>query len=381
MSNMMLQGSRSIVQQHQPVRWVWRHLMQVETSMITAQPCQRRARTLRSCQSLNAPGIITSSLVARRHFSTSTQISTTDPAKPITDTTTTPIVNESSASSTIPIADHGNSSIVSTDTAPEAPSATTSPVSASSPPSSSLSTSTSTPSSTPHPGYLISDQSVFLADGTQATINELLKDKKVLLLGYVAAYTRLCQQSLSAYAHKAHELKKKHGIDHLYAIAVNDHAVLASFAQSLSLTHGGSNNSLSLIADYDARVTRWLGMEIDLTAVGFGLRSQRYVMLVDHQQIKLVRVEPNVGTLDVTSVDNIIKILNNMKKEKEAAEKQQQQSQQSSSSEKECIDKQPIVDAKPIPEKPGGVGIPTDTTKPLVPTEAEEAQRIPPLIQ
>ena len=172
----------------------------------------------------------------------------------------------------------------------------------------------------------MSDQTVFLSDGKQVTINELLRDRRVLLLGFVAAYTRLCQQSMSAYASRASELKKRYNVDAVVALSVNDHSVLSSFASSLSVP---SSPAFQFIADFDARVTRWLGMEVDLTAVGFGLRCKRFAMLVDRQQVRVVRVESNVGQLDVTSVDSMAAVLKEMKREDDdKAREQKEQLQQ-----------------------------------------------------
>ena len=160
---------------------------------------------------------------------------------------------------------------------------------------------------------------MFLSDGRQVAINDLFKDRRVLLLGFVAAYTRLCQQSLLAYHAKLTELKKKHQVDAVVAISVNDHSVLSSFSSSLSIT---PSSALTLVADFDARVTRWLGMEVDLSVVGFGIRCKRFAMLVDRQQVKVVRVESNVGVLDVTSVESMVGVLKEMKAEEERKEKE-----------------------------------------------------------
>ena len=182
-------------------------------------------------------------------------------------------------------------------------------------------------------------------------INELFKDRRVLLLGFVAAYTRLCQQTLIAYHSKLSELKKKHQVDAVVAIAVNDHSVLSSFSSSLSIT---PSPALTLIADFDARVTRWLGMEVDLSVVGFGLRCKRFAMLVDRQQVKVVRVESNVGVLDVTSVDSMMGVLKEIKAEEERKEKEREKEQ-----------KEKATAAK------------ADQSQ----LDAEEEQRIPPLVQ
>lgn len=220
---------------------------------------------------------------------------------------------------------------------------------------------------------------MFLSDGKQVTINELLRDKRVLLLGFVAAYTRLCQQSLSAYASRTSELKKKYNVDAIIALSVNDHSVLSSFSSSLSIS---ASQSFSFIADFDARVTRWLGMEVDLTAVGFGLRCKRFAMVVDKQQVRVVRVESNVGQLDVTSVDSMVAVLKEMKREDEGKMKEQQQQQQQQQQQRQLDADRPVDAANGNGVK--NVVKASDSTSSVGASLSDlhlQEQKIPPLIQ
>lgn len=208
------------------------------------------------------------------------------------------------------------------------------------------------------------------------TINELLRDRRVLLLGFVAAYTRLCQQSLSAYASRATELKKKYNVDAIVALSVNDHSVLSSFSSSLSIS---ASPALSLIADFDARVTRWLGMEVDLTAVGFGLRCKRFAMVVDRQQVRVVRVESNVGQLDVTSVDSMVAVLKEMKKEDDERIKggQQQQPHGAAEGERKGEVASGLGGKGEVKGGNGGSG----GSSTLSALHLDDEQKIPPLVQ
>ena len=283
---------------------------QANAASLTAQPDAAAASSAARSTNAASPHSTSSSTDATATPSSAT----TEPAATSATSTTTVTIPPPPTPATTTQQPAANNT--TTPPAPTTPGATASaaPVSAS-----------SQSSRSPHPGYLYSDQTVFLSDGKQVTINELLRDRRVLLLGFVAAYTRLCQQSLSAYASRASELKKKYNVDAIVALSVNDHSVLSSFSSSLSIA---SSPSLALIADFDARVTRWLGMEVDLTAVGFGLRCKRFAMVVDRQQVRVVRVESNVGQLDVTSVDSMVAVLKEVRREDAEKTKEQQQQQQ-----------------------------------------------------
>ena len=333
---------------------------QQNAASLTAQPTQTQTQTFASPPSADNADSSSPSASAN-NSDASPAVSSSPAATSATSTTATtvapPVQPPTSTTATPP---NGQTATPATQvTQPPPQAATTTATAASQSPRS------------PHPGYLISDQTVFLSDGKQVTINELLRDRRVLLLGFVAAYTRLCQQSLSAYAGRLSELKKKYNVDAVIALSVNDHSVLSSFSSSLSIS---ASPSFSLIADFDARVTRWLGMEVDLTAVGFGLRCKRFAMLVDKQQVKLVRVESNVGQLDVTSVDSMVAVLKEMKRDDEGRLKEQQQQQGQGHSERKA---DAATGANGKSDVKGGSGNGSNTLNDL---QLDE-QKIPPLVQ
>jgi len=135
--------------------------------------------------------------------------------------------------------------------------------------------------------------------------NELFKNKKVLLVGVVGAFTGVCDNQLPPYAQQLDEFKKK-GIDEIAVVSVNDPAVMKAFEKSLGL-----NNKLTMLADYDGAFTRNLGMEVDLSAAKLGKRSKRYAMVVDNGKIDKSKmfVEEKPGELKVSSADNVLKSL------------------------------------------------------------------------
>jgi len=135
--------------------------------------------------------------------------------------------------------------------------------------------------------------------------NDLFKNKKVLVLGIVGAFTGVCDNQLPPYAEHIDEFKSK-GIDDIAVVSVNDPAVMKAFEKSLGL-----NNKLTMLADFDGSLTRNLGMEVDLSAAKLGKRSKRYAMVVDNGKIDKSKmfVEEKPGELKVSSADNVLKNL------------------------------------------------------------------------
>ena len=57
-----------------------------------------------------------------------------------------------------------------------------------------------------------------------------------------------------------------------------------------------------MMADGSADYTKKLGLELDLTARGMGVRCQRFSMLVDNGTVKQVNIE-GPGKFEVSGVD------------------------------------------------------------------------------
>jgi peroxiredoxin len=64
-----------------------------------------------------------------------------------------------------------------------------------------------------------------------------------------------------------------------------------------------------MLADGSGDFARALGLELDLTKGGLGIRSKRYAMLVDNGVVKSLNVEAQPGQVDVSSADSMLKAL------------------------------------------------------------------------
>jgi glutaredoxin/glutathione-dependent peroxiredoxin len=66
-----------------------------------------------------------------------------------------------------------------------------------------------------------------------------------------------------------------------------------------------STGKVRMFADGSADYTKKLGLELDLTARGMGIRSQRFSMLVDNGVVKSLDVEAP-GKFEVSSAEAML---------------------------------------------------------------------------
>lgn len=128
---------------------------------------------------------------------------------------------------------------------------------------------------------------VMTADGPKPmTTAEVFKGKKVALFAVPGAYTPTCsKQHMPGFVERVGELKSK-GFDTIACTSVNDVFVLTAWAKD-----AGADGKILMLADGSADFAKKIGLEIDLTARGLGVRSKRYAMAVDDGVVKILNVE------------------------------------------------------------------------------------------
>jgi peroxiredoxin len=134
------------------------------------------------------------------------------------------------------------------------------------------------------------------------TTREIFAAKKVVLFALPGAFTPTCSKAhLPGYVAHAAELKAK-GIDTIACLSVNDAWVMDAWGKA----HNAGE--ILMLADGSAVLTRALGLELDLTERGFGLRSERYAMVVDNGVVThLKREAPR--KFEVSDAVTILKLL------------------------------------------------------------------------
>lgn len=170
-------------------------------------------------------------------------------------------------------------------------------------------TTTTSPSSPANSqSDLSSTDNAATPSATAATVNPSHPPGRlVVVVGFVGAYLSLCQAQLPVFAQRMNDFRKR-GVDTIYGVSVNDHAVLKSFAEDAGLS------KLTLIADQDATFVRSLNLAMDLSAAGMGIRAKRFVMLVREGFVEEAWVESNPGELTVSSAESVLKRLPEIKK-------------------------------------------------------------------
>ena len=137
----------------------------------------------------------------------------------------------------------------------------------------------------------------------EITTSELCAGKRVVLFAVPGAFTPGCSKvHLPGFVERADELKDK-GVERVVCIAVNDPWVMDAWGKA----HGVDDRIL-LLADGNAEFTRAMGLEMDASGFGLGVRSRRYAATVENGVITSLAVEPGPG-ISVSSCEAVLSSL------------------------------------------------------------------------
>ena len=132
-------------------------------------------------------------------------------------------------------------------------------------------------------------------------VRDLTKGKKIVVFGVPGAFTPTCSaKHVPSYTQNLDKLRAK-GVDEVWCIAVNDAFVMGAWGKDQK-----ADGKVRMMADGSAAFTKALGLEMDLTARGMGVRSQRYSMLVDDGVVKSLNVE-QPGKFEVSDAETMLK--------------------------------------------------------------------------
>jgi peroxiredoxin len=146
---------------------------------------------------------------------------------------------------------------------------------------------------------------VMTASGpAEMTTSQIFAGKRVALFAVPGAFTPTCHGvHLPGYLSKAEEFKAK-GVDTIACTAVNDVFVMDAWAKAL-----GAMEKITFLADGSAEFARKIGLELDATARGLGVRSQRYAMIVEDGIVKALNVEPEPGKAELSTAEAMLATL------------------------------------------------------------------------
>lgn len=143
------------------------------------------------------------------------------------------------------------------------------------------------------------------ADGpAPKTTADVFKGRKVALFAVPGAYTPTCHKDhMPGFVERVAELKAK-GIDAVACTAVNDVFVMTNWAEDT-----GASGKITMLADGNADFAKAIGLDIDLTKFGLGVRSKRYSMLVDDGVVKSLNIDEAPPAHDKSSAATLCSII------------------------------------------------------------------------
>jgi len=126
---------------------------------------------------------------------------------------------------------------------------------------------------------------------------------KVVLFAVPGAFTPTCSDHhLPGFVIRADEIRAK-GVDAIACLSVNDAFVMGAWGRDQEV-----GDRVLLLADGNGEFTKAVGLEMDGSAVGLGLRSQRYAAILEDGVVKSLFVEQQRG-LDVSSAESVLSAL------------------------------------------------------------------------
>ena len=151
-----------------------------------------------------------------------------------------------------------------------------------------------------------SSEVFILEDGEpiKKNIESFLKNKKAIIFGLPGAYTSVCSaKHLPGYV-KMYDNFKEKGVVKIICISVNDPFVMNAWGKENEV-----GNKIVMMSDPFLNFTKAIGAEVDKSARGLGIRSNRYTMLINDLNVIKLREEKETGSCEISAAENFFKVI------------------------------------------------------------------------
>jgi glutaredoxin/glutathione-dependent peroxiredoxin len=133
---------------------------------------------------------------------------------------------------------------------------------------------------------------------------DIFKGKKVALFAVPGAFTGTCHKMhMPSITMNAEALKAK-GVDTIAVTAVNDVFVMSAWKRDTD-----QKDQVEFLADGSADFAKAIGLDVDLSGGGMGVRSKRYSMLVEDGVVTKLNIEEKPGVVELSGGDTLLKQL------------------------------------------------------------------------
>ncbi len=150
------------------------------------------------------------------------------------------------------------------------------------------------------------------------TTQEIFGGKRVVLFALPGAFTPTCSSTHLPRYEELYEEFKAQGIDQIICLSVNDAFVMFQWGKQQGA------KQVFLLPDGNGEFTRKMGMLVDKSNVGFGMRSWRYAMVVNDGKIEKMFAEPDfsdncpIDPFEVSDADTVLAYLKGIERPAEA---------------------------------------------------------------
>jgi peroxiredoxin len=136
------------------------------------------------------------------------------------------------------------------------------------------------------------------------TTDDVFKGRKVVLFAVPGAFTPTCHRNhMPGFVARADEIKAR-GVDSIVVTAVNDVFVMDAWTKQ-----SGAEGKIEFLADGNAEFAKLLGLTVDASPNGLGIRSKRYSMVVEDGVVTSLNVEETPGKAEVSGADNLLRTM------------------------------------------------------------------------
>ncbi|RZV33823.1 MAG: peroxiredoxin [Chromatiales bacterium] len=135
------------------------------------------------------------------------------------------------------------------------------------------------------------------------TTDDLFAGKKVVLVSVPGAFTPTCSMShLPGFVVHAEAIRAK-GVDTIACMAVNDVFVMSAWGKDQNV-----GDEVLMLADGNGDYARALGLELDGSGFGMGMRGQRFAIIVEDGTATHVAVEAP-AQFEISKAEAILEVL------------------------------------------------------------------------
>jgi glutaredoxin/glutathione-dependent peroxiredoxin len=144
----------------------------------------------------------------------------------------------------------------------------------------------------------------YLNEGVKSiTTDDIFNGATVVLFAVPGAFTPTCSaRHLPGYVDHLAEMKAK-GVDKVVCMAVNDAFVMGAWAKSQNVP-----DDILMLADGNGAFSKQLGLDLDASKFGMGLRSQRFALIAKNGVVTQLHIEAP-GEFKVSSAESVLAAL------------------------------------------------------------------------